>query len=215
MSVGKYQTSAGIEGEYQPGSRKRVLRNLLGITSKQAMDEAEFEALIGVQDCYLDGVTEDTVFTANLLRQMHREWLGSIYEWAGSYRTVEMSKAGFTWPPAFRVAANMESFERDILRKMTPFRLEGLDAGCVALAQVHAEFLLIHPFREGNGRMARWLTDLMCLQAGLPQPEYGFVGRGSRQNQQAYLQGVIRGYEQDYRALADFFQKSLERSTTR
>jgi hypothetical protein len=32
---------------------------------------------------------------------------------------------------------------------------------------VHAELLLIHPFREGNGRLARWLADLMALQPEL------------------------------------------------
>lgn len=32
---------------------------------------------------------------AALLRQMHRDWLGDIYEWAGKYRTVELEKEGF------------------------------------------------------------------------------------------------------------------------
>lgn len=177
------------------------------------MDEAEFSALLLAQDCYLHRVTKHTVFTAGLLCHMHKDWLGGIYEWAGSYRTVEMSKSGFTWPPAFRVAANMDRFEANHLAKLTPFRLQSLDEGCVSLAKVHAEFLLIHPFREGNGRMARWLTDLMCLQAGLPQLDYGFVGSGSRRQQAAYLKGVIQGYEQNYRPLADFFREALERAT--
>ena len=33
---------------------------------------------------------------------------------------------------------------------------------------VHVELVLIHPFREGNGRLARLLAMLMGLQAGLP-----------------------------------------------
>lgn len=211
----KYHTSTGIEGEFQPGSRRKVLKNRLGIQSVQEMDEAEFEALIEVQSRYLDIVTEDTVFTSRMLCQMHKEWLGKIYEWAGSYRTVEMSKAGCTWPPSCRVSANMEAFEANYLTKLTPFRFPKTDEGSLALAKVHAEFLLIHPFREGNGRMARWFTDLLCLQAGLPQLDYGFVGRGSRQRKAVYLQGVIRGYEQDYRPLADFFLEALDIRATR
>ncbi|MDX2109978.1 MAG: Fic family protein [Verrucomicrobiota bacterium] len=215
MSMVKYNTSAGIEGEFQPGSRKRVLRNRLGITSKQKMDEAEFEALIDSQEQHLNVVTEETIFTSRMLCQMHHAWLGGIYEWAGSYRTVEMSKSGFTWPPASRVSTNMDVFETGLLTRFTPFRLESMEAGCTALARVHAEFLLIHPFREGNGRMARWLTDLMCLQARLPEMNYAFVGLGSSQRKANYLQGVIQGYNQNYRPLAGFFREVLERAATR
>jgi len=34
---------------------------------------------------------------------MHYDWLGDIYEWAGRYRTVELAKDSFRWPPAYRV----------------------------------------------------------------------------------------------------------------
>ncbi len=34
--------------------------------------------------------------------------------------------------------------------------------------EVHEELVLIHPFREGNGRVARLLSTLMAFQAGLP-----------------------------------------------
>lgn len=71
-----------------------------------------------------------------------------------------------------------------------------------AAAEVQAEILLVHPFREGNGRMARWLSDLMAMQAGLPAPEYGFVGRGSTKRRTAYLRAVVAGYRNDYRPLS-------------
>ncbi|TAK86063.1 MAG: hypothetical protein EPO20_09750 [Betaproteobacteria bacterium] len=32
-----------------------------------------------------------------------------------------------------------------------------------ALAETHVELVLIHPFREGNGRIARALSTLMAL----------------------------------------------------
>jgi len=42
-----------------------------------------------------------------------------------------------------------------------------------ALAVVHTELVLIHPFRaEGNGRVARMLATLMALQAGLPPLDF-------------------------------------------
>ena len=41
----RYDVSHMTENQYQPGSRGRVLRNLLAITSKREMDLAEAKAL--------------------------------------------------------------------------------------------------------------------------------------------------------------------------
>ena len=198
----------------EPGSRGRVLRNRLGITRKRDMDQAEFEALLRMQETYLGRITDRTRFTAKLLREMHREWLGEIYVWAGEYRTVEVSKGGFSWPPAFRVAPNMERYEAETLRKCTPCRASAVSVAARCIAEVHAEFLLIHPFRDGNGRLSRWLADLMAIQAGYPPPLYRFSGRGGKAERARYLTAVQRGYVQDYATLTDFFREAIEARLT-
>jgi len=126
---------------------------------------------------------------------------------------VELSKGGFTWPPASRVDDNMDRFETNLLAAKTPFRKSTPREAAEDLAILHAELLLIHPFREGNGRLARWLAELMCLQAGLNTPDYGFDIPGSEATHARYLHAVHKGYEQDYRDLADFFLEALERRT--
>ena len=207
----RYQTSTGVEGAFQPDSGGRVLRNLKGITSKRDMDREEYDALVRVQRAYLDQIEENTRVTAALIRQMHRDWLGELYPWAGIYRTVELAKAGFSWPPAYLVERNMTAFEHDLLTKKTPCAPGPLARVLADVAEVHAELLLIHPFREGNGRLARWLSELMILQAGLPMPVYGFTGRGAKAECARYLTAVKRGYVQDYRPLVDFFATAVER----
>jgi cell filamentation protein len=142
---------------------------------------------------------------------MHRDWLGEIYEWAGRYRTVELSKGGFGWPPAHLVPDNMARFEAGLLREHTPCRPAPLPEVARRIAEVHAELLLIHPFREGNGRLARWLAALMAMQAGYAPPRFEFRGRGGRSNQSRYLEAVKRGYLQDYEALTDFLREAIER----
>jgi cell filamentation protein len=199
------------EAAFEPGSRGLVLRNRKGITRKREMDRAEYEALITAQSAFLSQVTEETRFTASLLCEMHRVWLGELYSWAGRYRTVEMSKDGFTWPPAFRVAANMEILEREGLTRHTPCPPEDTESTARRIAEVHAELLLIHPFREGNGRLSRWLADLMALQAGHPLPAYAFAGRGSRAERARYLNAVIQGYRTNYAPLTDFFAAAIVR----
>jgi len=200
----------GIEGEWQPGSGKRVLRNLKGIRLKTEMDRLEADALLVAEERYLGIITDETGFSADLICQMHSDWLGGIYEWAGRYRTVEMQKGNFRWPPAFRVPQNMAWLEDEFFGKLTPCRHAPLDVVAEKVAAIHAEFLLIHPFREGNGRLARWLADLMFLQAGYPMPRYNFSGKGSVKRKADYLNAVIQGYTQNYAPLAGFFRGCVE-----
>ena len=206
----RYETPEGPEVEFQPGSRGRVLRNLLAITKKMEMDSVEYNALLHTQKIYLGLIGPDTRFTADMIREMHRQWLSGIYSWAGTYRTVELQKGSFRWPPAFRVGDNMHTFEEGILRLNTPCRAGALETVARRMAEVHGELLLIHPFRDGNGRLARWIADLMALQAGLPAPKYEFEGNKQRVRRDAYLSAVSRAYAQDYEALADFFAKAIE-----
>jgi cell filamentation protein len=211
--MSRYIKATGPEAEYEPGSGNRVLRNKLRIKSRSAMDEAEAIALEQVQKRYFfeEIVTDSTQFTADLIKQMHLDWLGDIYEWASSYRTVDISKEDFKFPPAYLIPDNMSAFERDFLEKLTPCHPRTIHAICEAVARVHAELLLIHPFREGNGRLARWLANIMFAQARMPLPDYGFVGKGSRKWRENYLEAVIKGYYQDYSDLVFFFETALER----
>ena len=213
--MGRYNVHIGVEGEYEPGSRGRVLRNLIGIKSKKAMDQIETVAFLRVQEQYISVVTQKTQFTSSLICQMHRDWLGAIYEWAGRFRTVEMSKGEFTWPPAYLVVQNMEAFEGNVLKKLTPCLPGSVEEIAKTLAKVQAEFLLVHPFREGNGRMGRWITNLLALQAGYPELHYGFTGRGMTNNSRTYLEGVIAGYAGDYERLARFLAAGLRRAGLR
>jgi cell filamentation protein len=207
----RYTTPHGPEAEFQPGSRRKVLCNLLGITKKTEMDRAEYEALVRVQENYLKKITPKTRFTAVLICRMHRDWLGKIYPWAGEYRSVELQKGGFRWPPANRVAENMTTFERVCLSSNTPCQPGSIEKVAQRMAEVHAELLLIHPFREGNGRLARWLADLMSLQAGFPMPSYHLSGRGSKIRQKRYLNAVKAGYQMDYEPLKAFFAEAITR----
>ncbi len=64
----RYYVSGLIEAQYQPGSRGRVLRNLLGIASKRQMDEIEAReqkrALPPLDFGHLKGRKRETYFRA-------------------------------------------------------------------------------------------------------------------------------------------------------
>jgi cell filamentation protein len=139
-----------------------VLRNLLGITRVCDINEAESQALELAQDAALDQYGPSHRFIAKDIRALHWLWLGPIYPWSGDYRSVNIGKGGFQFAHAPRIAG----LERGSLGRYTPCSPANDIDVARALAEVHAELILVHPFRDGNGRLARLLALLMALQAG-------------------------------------------------
>ena len=77
------------------------------------------------------------------------------------------------------------------------------------LAETHVELVLVHPFREGNGRLARILSTLMALQAGLPLLDFGLIA-GERK--EMYFAAVQAGLDKNYKAMEQLFAEIIERS---
>lgn len=206
--TGRY-AAAGPEAEFEPGSRGRVLRNRLGIKSVRAIEREESEALLATTQQLIDEVTVDHRFTARDICGMHRRWLGGIYEWAGQYRSVNIAKGEFVFAAATQVPRLMQQFERGPLRLYTPCTTTSAKEQAVALAIVHAEFILIHPFREGNGRCGRLLAMLMGLQAGLPALDFGGI-RGAKKR--GYIAAVHSAMDRDYEPLTAVFREVIART---
>jgi cell filamentation protein len=197
------------EVEFEPGSRGRVLRNLLGIRLIRDMEVAESEALVDTQNALLDVYTMTHRFTADDIRSIHRQWLGGIYAWAGEYRNVNVSRGGFLFAAAAQVPRLMAAFDRRELAEETPCSGMTPSRLARALARTHGELVLIHPFRDGNGRCARVLAYLMAIQAGLPSLQFDrFAGRGKV----AYVTAIQSVLSGDYSRLEDLFAKSIDRT---
>ena len=201
--------ATGLEAEFQPGSRSRVLRNKLGIHLVSEMQSAESVALEQAQERLLARISGDHRFTAADICGIHRDWLGDIYQWAGDYRSVNVSKDGLMFAAARLVHGLMAGFERSELRALTPCQGMPVEALIAALARTHAELVIIHPFREGNGRCARLLALLMALQAGLPVLDFEpLAGRG----RPAYFAAIRAAFGKDYRPLEARFKAVIDRT---
>lgn len=185
----------GSQGQLQPGSGGRVLANKLDIVDPADMDEAELVLLRKLYDAVLQHDLPPGRISVGILRQWHRRWLGNVYAWAGHVRTVNMAKDGFPFAPATQLPRLMEEFDRTCLQRLTP--CTGFDAGQLieAIAVTHVEFILMHPFREGNGRISRLLADVMATQAGHGPLDYSSWESGRKGYVLAIQQGLGRNYE--------------------
>jgi cell filamentation protein len=173
------------------------------------MAQRESEALLTATQELIDETRVDQRFTAEDIRSMHRRWLRGIYSWAGEYRSVNVSKAGFMFAAAGRVPGLMDELERGSLARFTPCRFDGEREQAHAMATVHAELVLIHPFREGNGRCARLLAVLMGLQAGLPPLDFGGIRGRVRQH---YIAAVHAGLDRNYAPMTEIFRAVIART---
>ena len=205
----RYNVSGLPEAQFEPGSNGQVLKNRQGITSEDEMDATEARALEQAMDVLVRTYDETHRFTATDLCDCHRTWLGDIYEWAGHYRQVNVSKDGFPFAAAMQVPALMDQFEQDVFRRCTPCTFADRAEVVRALAETHVELVLIHPFRDGNGRVARALSTLMALQAGLPLLDFSLI---AGINKNAYIAAIQAGLDKNYVPMEGLLEEIIEQS---
>lgn len=168
----RYDTSENPQAQFQSGSGQRVLKNLQGINQPEEMDEVELDLLIQLYDQLPDQVAVDQTITSADLMEWHRRWLGNIYIWAGQLRTLNMGKGEFHFAAAGQLERLMQQLDQQFLSVYTPCMGMSDEQLAEAIAVVHIELILIHPFREGNGRLSRLLANLMAMQAGKPELDF-------------------------------------------
>ena len=205
----RYDTSALEEAQFQPGSRGRVLKNLLGIRSKRQMDRVEAREQLRALEDLVKMYSQTHRFNASDIRTIHKVWLGGVYAWAGQYRLINLSKGKFPFAAARHIPELMEDLGKGPLCKFTPCRYSSLDKIVEAISVVHTELVLIHPFRDGNGRVGRLLAILMALQAGLPPLDFSEIAGKKRRE---YFAAVQEGMTGNYGMMEKIFRGVIDRT---
>ena len=177
----RYSTLTNLEGQYQPGSNNLVLLNKLGVTDLAEINQLELELLADLTEVLLTELEEGQILSSVDLCEWHRRWLGNVYEWAGNYRSVNMSKGDFQFATASLIPGLMKTFEQDFLVPMACNKRMSNEHLVASLAVIHIEFILLHPFREGNGRLSRLLAMIMALQAGRPILDFSWLDKHKKE----------------------------------
>lgn len=186
--------TTGIQGEFEPGSNQRVLRNLLGVYDSAEMAEVEVQQLLKLYEDVLIDDFPDRCLTVADLKTWHYRWLGNVFAWAGRERMVNMSRQGFHFTAAAQVPRLLAAFERTHLSPVTPCRADNETRLAEILAVTHVELILVHPFRDGNGRLSRLLADVMAGQAGQPPLDYSAWDTDKKRHFSAIQAGMAHDY---------------------
>lgn len=184
----------GPENEYMD-ENKTVLKNKKGIIDLPALYIGEEKALAKAYESLLNEVRSDTPITSELIRHAHGVVFGDLYEWAGRWRTVTISKPGATWPPPDFLEDAMKTFEREVLAAYPVSSLATDQEFCRALGHIQGEFLAIHPFREGNARTIKLVTNLLAVQTGRLPLAYDASDGGRDRYIEAAKSAMLKKYD--------------------
>ena len=136
----KYDVSESPEAQFEPGSGKQVLKNIIGIKNKLEMDTVETVALKQTEDLLFHTYDSKHKFSAVDLCNIHKIWLGKIYVWAGKYRSIDLTKSNFRFAHAKFIPQLMREFEQELLFRFTPCHQMPEEELVEAMAKVHTEF---------------------------------------------------------------------------
>jgi len=120
-------------------------------------------------------------------------------------------QAGTTWPAPDFLAKNMQAFEEGVLRKYPAGSLQDDNAFCAAVGEIQGEFLVIHPFREGNARAIKLATDVLAAQTGRPLLAYD----QSEEAQQQYIGAATAAFKRQYGPMIEIIREALARAQGR
>lgn len=177
-------------------SEQEVLPNKMGITEKEEIGREEAKGFARAEVILLEELTEGTTFDVEYIIRIHELALGHLYEFAGSYRTVNISKGEFMFPAAKVLHQAMEEFAREMLAEL-PHQYQDASDLVRDIGRIHSELLYIHPFREGNGRTARILANMMAYKAGYEGIDFQPIAT-NRKKKGAYIRGVQEAVNKNY-----------------
>ena len=190
--------------KYETGSTEgEVLENKLGLTDVDSVNEEELVRFVRAEENAIERLAPDTVFSVNYLLVLHQNAFGDIYEFAGKYRTVNLSKGDFSFAAAAHLPTNMESFQEEFLVPINSKEWPDDHSLLMHLAAMHAELLFIHPFREGNGRTIRAFTRLISLAKRDKDLDFDLITHG--ENFDAYVKAVQQAAIGEYSLMQELF----------
>jgi Fic family protein len=132
--------------------------------------------------------------TESMIRDLHRMCRGQIWD-AGQYKQktepiVEHRPDGTTRVRFMPVEAGpaTESAMAELVERCIVCIRDRVVPPLVAVGALGLDFLCIHPFRDGNGRVARLLMLLLCSHAGAEVGRYISLERLIEQSKDRYYE---------------------------
>lgn len=127
------------------------------ITTRADLNEAE-QANIDAAAAWLRRRRKVDILTEGFVFELHRRMLGEVWVWAGSTRRTDKNIGVDPVQIHIRLGA--------LLRDARYWAEHGSFPADEIALRLHHGLVAIHPFPNGNGRLARLMADLLVAELG-------------------------------------------------
>jgi len=223
-------SSTRIEGSRLSDREVELLLSNLSINKFSTRDEQEVAGYAEVMNLIFQN-HENIPFTENYVQQLHNELLKyseKDYWNRGNYKKSpnhveafspdgkslgEVIETATTFDTPFRIAASMDWTTQSYKeKKLHPILITAIFI---------VEFLAIHPFQDGNGRLSRVLTTYLLLKFGYLYVPYCSLEAVVEQSKDSYYltlrqsQGTLKTENPNWQPWVLFFLQVLQQQKNR
>ena len=176
---------------YLPGTD--IPKNRLGVTEAELLHEIEAGLLEQAYKIFVNELQPAVRFDETYFKSLHQRTWASLYDWAGEYRSVDMTKGG----SLFCRAAFLENESRRLFQQLEQ---EGFlkqaaswpnEQFAERLAHYQCELIALHPFYELNGRITRLFFDLIAIYNGFEPIDYSRTLSDTATETNTYIEASI------------------------
>lgn len=130
------------------------------VSSKAELDELEFANTNQAAQKYFLGKLSDKKASFDLpwLFSVHRDMYGKVWRWAGQIRTTELNIGA----PPHRIQEQLKQLIDNFWYWESKTSMQVLEKA----ARFHHGLVKVHPFKNGNGRWARFITNIYLRKKG-------------------------------------------------
>lgn len=199
-------SSTRIEGAQLTNNEIKDLLDNLEITKLITRDQQEAVGYYDVLGIIYESYS-DIELTINMIKQLHQILL--------KYSTKDERHRGNYKNLSNEVVANYPDGTKKVIFKTTDPHLVDIEMTdlfgwtnkqlkaeeihpLVVIGQFIYEFLSIHPFQDGNGRLSRLLTNLLLLKSNYHFIQYVSFENLIEQNKKAYYEAIMQGQKDRY-----------------
>ncbi|OON99368.1 MAG: hypothetical protein ATN35_12885 [Epulopiscium sp. Nele67-Bin004] len=197
--------STKIEGNsYSLMETKIHIVDGITVGGKKVSEAKEISNKKDAYDLVVDNATKHIKLTEELIKDIHHTLTTTILlpQYSGTYRNHEVRISGskHTPPSGQTMYTDLKFYYQDMVGYY-----EKLDA--ISLASwSHCELVRIHPFSDGNGRLARLVLNYQLMYSGLPA-----INIFADEVSQYYL--ALQHYDdaRDYSKMSEIIEKNLHK----